>query len=266
MKRFTILTVALTAALMVAGGVIASNITSDGDGTDGTDSPPNHGPGIVYGPVQQPNAWYIVSTSGSFDMSLQGGPTAATAGTSGTCTAGVDPQVAKTAGLSTIIGMVTLFYDPFEDRPGNDIEWWIPGRQDKQPPCLWIHDTASGNWIGETPLGPTGQIGSGFNEDYFYYDIQLLENFLGFSFGPIDALCIGGGFGTNNHPAPGGSGTSDFDGDGTIDAEIWLGAVPGSTTGRVCAANTDGFNVGIIPEPMTMLLVGGGLLALIRRR
>jgi len=271
MKRFVILTV----ALLIGAGLYAQNITSDGDGTAGTDSPPGHGPGNVYTPTQQPNSWYIVDLGGNggFDMSAHGGPTSATPGTSGAYIKGVEPHAAKArgtdGGFHTLNGMITMFFDPFEDGPGPEIEWWIPGSQDKQPPVIWIHDTATGVWFGEDcgPNSATGQIGTGFNEDYFYYDVALLGQAVGTTFGPIDAICLGGGFGTSNHPATLGPNTSDFDGDGTIDPEVWLGGA--GDTGRILAANADGFDIGVgtnIPEPITMLLVGGGLLALIRRK
>jgi hypothetical protein len=260
MKRFGI----LVAALLIAGGsVLGQNITSEGDGTAGTDTPPGHGPGNVFAPAQQPVSWYMASTNGALDFSAHGGPTAATTGTSGTFTAGVTPHGKKTAGYGTINGIVTLWFDSAQpDRPGADVEFWYVGSGDKKATCIWFHDPVFDAWVGENPGGPTGQIGISWDEDYYYYDLQLLEDITYEFTGGFDAIAIGGGFADPNCHPDGGPGVTDFDGDGTVDTEIWKYTEGSAYQGRFAAAP---WAVGA-PEPMTMLLVGGGLLAIIRKR
>ena len=265
MKRLAL----VAAALLIGSTAFASDITSSWSSNVYTDS-------------QQPDDWYVcvdpIVGNRAFNFVPHGGPLFATLGTAGPYVHGALPHVNQdpTVGTGTEAGAVTSWFrdDVIVDGPGNDIEIWHTGS-----PNLVInyslHDVDSGWWVTEGWLG----VGLGTNQlpakGAFFLDLSIIKANLvangapGFiTLNTVDAVVLGGTGGWNNHWAGFGLGTPnapnvlvDYDGDGTLDVEWYIG---GGKSYQTRDWNVAAINY--IPEPFSMLLVGGGLLALIRRR
>jgi hypothetical protein len=261
-------------ALLAGGMVLASDITSSWSSN-------------VYNDQQQPDEWFVCvdpnPLNRAFNFAVHGGPSFATLGTAGTYTQGVLPHVNQdpTSGTGTEAGAVTSFFTdlPIANGPGDDIEIWHTGSAN------WtinysLHDVDSGWWVTEgwqdTDGDGTGDSGTGElpsnGKGAYFLDLSAVKAKLVAMGAPpfitlntVDAVVMGGTGGWNGHYVNGtlvGPATVlDYDNDGTIDVEWNIG---GGKSYQTRDWNVAGINY--VPEPFSMLLVGGGLLALIRRR
>jgi hypothetical protein len=246
MKRLIVLSV----AVLLSGAVSAATITSSHSGK-------------VYGDSDMPTQGYVAYDAGgaaNWNFTPFGGGAASTQGTTDPVGLAVPSAWDEnTKWLSDGRCVTYTFAQPvswFE-------VWESGGRNTGRALGVAIYNSATNVWIAEGMGGPIAGIPSGGIQGYHVRLSWYAAYAMPATTTKIALWGTGGWLNGLWKKDPSGNpytgycaGLEDMDGDGVMDNVLHIGG----------GQFTDDRNYSMAPEPLTLVLLGGGLLALIRKR